>query len=1181
MTTFDPQARRSWPARPGEPIAIVGIAELDPGTLDDVVVDVARFGIPPMQAKSMNRMQLLMLEAARRCLADAGHPDRPLPAERTDVITGLCFALDRQHANALRVELPRYAREVERAASAAGAEPDSAARAAEELRAILTRRLGGSPHDRVGEMASTIPARIAAAFKLRGRTLAVESAEATSFVAVSQAVRQLRAEVSDAALVLAGQRRESPYVARALAAKLRGGSEVGGPERPGGEGPPALPLTEGVGAVLLKRLPDAVRDGDRVYATILDCTLRHDPLPGCFRPSRSTALRRLAAEESLRAAGADADTVQYVEAVESALGPGVDTGHPSLAADRPSADVGHLSVDVSRPSADVDRPSVDVDSPSADVGHPSEDVGHPFADVGHPSVDVSRPSVDVGRPSADVSRPSVDVDSPSADVGHPSADVSRPSADVGHLSVDVDSPSVDVGRPSADVGHPSADVSRSSADVSRSSADVSRSSADVDRPSADVGHPSADVSRPSVNVDNPSVNVGHPSADVSHPSADVGHPVDVDSPSADVGHPSADVDSPSTDVSRPSVDIGHPSVDVGRVLAGAVLGTGDGRAFAHAGLAALAKVASALHDRRYPVPGGAVAVGPGTRTGAPWTAGVRAGVPRRAVVHGASLTGTFCHLVLEEHPGTASGGTASVGRGPAPVPGRTGWLTPGRPRARRTWAAATRAVPIAVVGLGGRFAGADDAAGFWRVVRSGRTRIAPVPDSVLDRELYHSPGALSLTHTYTDRGGHVPVPAEPPEDPAVLPPRYAVLDGAQQLALTVAAELFAPCRTRGRPTGRGIVAVGGTLGPTRERRAHTALALGGLDDTVTGLAALGGLSALQRKKLLERLRERTGATGQDERGDALAPALLDGCLASGVAALLANEYGLEAVPLAVEAACASSLAALDIAVGELRAGTVDYAVAGGVELACTVRDMVLCSALGLLSHGTNAPFDATADGFTPGDGCGLFLLKRYDDARRDGDPIHGLIRAVGASNDAKSLIAPDVDGQVRAMQRAFAQVDFEPCTVDYLEAHGTGTKVGDRVEIAAAARLYAGGPRAEPLRIGSAKSFFGHTFAAAGSAGLLRTLLALRAATLPPNTSLRTLNPALGLAAIPAEILTRPEPWTRPPGRPRRAAVSSFGTGGINYHVLVEEQPDDRHVRDVRDVRDDGDEVQEEEVRPR
>ncbi|WP_405657051.1 polyketide synthase [Streptomyces sp. RK9] len=975
--TSDPPPPGAAPARPGEPVAIVGVAALDPGTLDDVVVDVARFGIPPLQARSMNRMQLLMLETARRCLADAGHPARPLPAERTDVVAGLCFALDRQHANALRVELPGYAREVERAAVAAGADPDSAARAGDELRGLLTRRLGGSPHDRVGEMASTIPARIAAAFTLHGRTLAVESAEATSFVALAHALEQLRAEGSDAVLVLTGQRDESPYAAWALDEKGRGGGGWGsgegvtpgagaalragrhsgtgqpsgtrqpseprqpsGPEAPPAPGPSpdvppsARPLTQGVGAVLLKRLSDAVRDQDRVYATILDCTLRHDPRPGCFRPSRSAELRQHTAAASLRAAGVEPDTVQYVEYVDSAVTSGVE-GTAVLAG-----------------------------------------------------------LVATGAPNAPVATP-----------------------------------------------------------------------------------------------------------DPTGPEAAPGPP--------------------------------HHPPDAVR------LGTGDGRAFAHAGLASLLKVALALHRGRYPDQAAAHDAGSdGTATrppqpGAPWPTGVRAGVPRRAVVQGASLTGTFSHLVLEEHPGPRAGGLRAGDR-PGP-----------RGRTRRAWAAAARAVPVAVVGLGGRFAGAVDAAGFWRVVSSGRTRIGPVPDAVLDRDLYHSPGALSLTHSYTDQGGHVPVPDEPPEDLAVLPPRYAALDGAQQLALAVAAELFAPRRAL---SGRGVVAVGGTLGPTRERRAHAGLVLDGLEETVVGLPALAGLSALGRKRLLERLRERTGRVG-----GGLPPALLDGCLASGVAALLANEYGLDAVPLAVEAACASSLAALDIAVAALRSGTADYALAGGVELACNVRDMVLCSALGLLSHSRNAPFDAGADGFTPGDGCGLFLLKRYDDARRDGDTVHGVIRAVGASNDAKSLIAPDVAGQVRAMQRAFAQVDFEPCTVDYLEAHGTGTKVGDRVEIAAAARLYAGGPRAEPLRIGSAKSFFGHTFAAAGSAGLLRTLLALRAGTLPPNTLLRTLNPALGLAAIPAEILTEDKPWTRPPGRPRRAAVSSFGTGGINYHVLVEE----------------------------
>ncbi|MGH3376521.1 MAG: polyketide synthase, partial [Actinoallomurus sp.] len=261
------------------------------GGLDDLDVEVARFGIPPAQARSMTRMQLLMLEAARQCLTDAGYSDRALATDRTDVVAGTCFGLDRQYANALRIETRAYARELERAA------PHGAgAVAAEELRSVLLKRFGGSPHDRVGEMASTIPARIASAFKLRGRTLAIESADATSHVALAHAVGSLRGNVSDAVLVLAGQRRESRLLATALAAKgLLGAGPH--PFAADGEG---FALGEGVGALLLKRLSSATRDGDRVYASILDCSLGHDPRPGVFRYSTSAARRRALAEESCR-----------------------------------------------------------------------------------------------------------------------------------------------------------------------------------------------------------------------------------------------------------------------------------------------------------------------------------------------------------------------------------------------------------------------------------------------------------------------------------------------------------------------------------------------------------------------------------------------------------------------------------------------------------------------------------------------------------------------------------------------------------------------------------------------------------------------------------------------------------------------------------------------------------------
>ncbi|WP_234307558.1 MULTISPECIES: polyketide synthase [unclassified Streptomyces] len=840
-------------------------------TLDDVRVDVARFGIPPAQAGAMARMQLLMLEAARQCLADAGHPGRPLPADRTDVVTGTCFGLDRQHANATRIEAARYAREVERAAVAQGVDGATARAAAGELRALVARHTGASPHDRVGEMASTIPARIATAFRLHGRTLAVESADATSFVALDHAVHNLRRGVSDAVLVVVGQRWESPVVTEGLRAKgLTGNGSSGGADR----------LGEGVGALLLKRSSAAVRDGDRVYAEILDSSLRHDPRPGAFRPSRDTGLRRSLARESLRAAGVAPDSVTHVESVDA-------------------------------------------------------------ADPAEPAVGGVRDRL--------------------------------------------------------------------------------------------------------------------------------------------------------------------------------------GNTFANAGVAAVTEVALALHHRRIPAPDEAT--------------------PRRAVVRGSSLTGTVCHLVLQEHD------RAHEAAPPVRASPRPPTEPRPQPQPRPGPARAPAPEPVAVVALAGRFAGAADAESFWKVVGSGETRIGPVPETVLDRDLYYAPGALSLTHSYTDQGGHVPVPEGPYGDARIIPVRRAAMDDTQRLALAVAAELFQG-RGAGRlADGRGIVAIGTNLGLTRERRAHARRALRVWDDAVEHLTALDGLSPAGKKALRAALPELSedGTTS---------PAALDGCLASGVAALLANEYRLDAVPLGVEAACASSLAALDVCVGALRRGTADYAVTGGVELACNTRDMVLCSALGLLSHGRGAPFDQEADGFTPGDGCGLFLLKRYADARADGDEILGVVRGIGASNDAKSLIAPDLEGQLLAMRRAFAEAGFGPDAVDYLEAHGTGTKVGDRTEIAAAARMYGGGRRARPLRVGSAKSFFGHTFAAAGSAGLLRTLLAMRAGTLPPNAGLRTLNPALALDAVPAVVPTRPAPWTRQPGQPRRAAVSSFGTGGINYHVLVEEHLD-------------------------
>lgn len=986
--TPDPRTGPDGGTARREPVALVGIAALYPharGTdaywrlltarekpdpdavrgLADVAVDVARFGIPPAQARSLARMQLLMLEAARQCLDDAGHPRRALPTDRIDVIVGTCFGLDRQYANALRIEGSRYARDLRRVLSGqelGGSGQDTAARAAEEFRAALSRRFGASPHDRLGEMASTIPARVASAFKLRGRTLALESADATSHLGLALAVDSLLGGVSDAVLVLAGQQWEGRFLSHALAAKGLH-ALLARPLDPEGTG---FVPGDGVGALLLKRLSSALRDGDRVYATIRDCSLRHDARPGVFRYPTAPGSRREAAAVGHRRAGIPPASVQYVECAGYGVGAETRAELDALAALFAEAAPGSVA-----------------------LGSARDRLGHTFANAGLASV------------------------------------------------------------------------------------------------------------------------------------------------------------------TKVALALYHRTLPPLSPHAGPA---GDRSATATAGPADSGALATPF---RFP------------RVAEPWLAPADGG-PRRAAVSAASLTGTLCHLILEEHvsdaardvracgPAVSAGACAAdpvVGAGGAAVPVRAGAAGPrvaARPPAAP--AAACAAEPVAVVGFAGRFAGARDADGFWQAMLSGRDRIGPLPEALLDRELYHAPGALSLSHTYTDHGAPVPVPREPPPGLRIPPRRYAAMDAAQRLALAVADELFAgPGRRPATLTGTGLVAVGSNLGLSRERRVNARLCLDEYEAEVRGLGALGHLSADELRAVLKLVRECYG-----EVPDADSPAALDGCLAGGVAALLANEHGLSAVPVAVEAACASSLAALDVAVSRLRSGSADYAVAGGVELPCNARDMVLCSGLGLLSHERITPFDGRADGFTPGDGCALFLLKRYRDAVRDGDPVVAVLRAVGASNDAKSLIAPDVAGQARAIERAFEQVDFGPADIDYLEAHGTGTRVGDRVEVTAAARVYGGRRHGRPLHIGSAKSFFGHTFAAAGGAGLLRVVQALRTRTLPPNVNLRTLNPELvrELESIPAHIATAPAPWEPEPGRPRRAAVSSFGTGGVNYHLLIEEATD-------------------------
>lgn len=275
------------------------------------------------------------------------------------------------------------------------------------------------------------------------------------------------------------------------------------------------------------------------------------------------------------------------------------------------------------------------------------------------------------------------------------------------------------------------------------------------------------------------------------------------------------------------------------------------------------------------------------------------------------------------------------------------------------------------------------------------------------------------------------------------------------------------------------------------------------------------------------------------------------------AALLAQALRLGGGGYTLDAACASSLYALKLACEELKAGRAEAMLAGGVSRPdCLYTQMGFCQLRAMSRRGRCAPFDESSDGLLVGEGAGLVMLKRLDDALRDGDRIYGTIRGIGLSNDiGGSLLAPDSEGQLRAMRQAYDQSGWSPTDVDLIECHGTGTPLGDAVEIASLRTLWDQQRRTSAAcPIGSVKSNIGHLLTAAGAAGLIKTLLAMQAGTLPPSANYERPNPVIPLEGGPFHVQTTPQAWPRrTPETPRRAAVNAFGFGGINAHVLLEE----------------------------
>ncbi|MCP4875300.1 MAG: SDR family NAD(P)-dependent oxidoreductase [Gammaproteobacteria bacterium] len=290
-----------------------------------------------------------------------------------------------------------------------------------------------------------------------------------------------------------------------------------------------------------------------------------------------------------------------------------------------------------------------------------------------------------------------------------------------------------------------------------------------------------------------------------------------------------------------------------------------------------------------------------------------------------------------------------------------------------------------------------------------------------------------------------------------------------------------------------------------------------------------------------------------------------GILLNVVTGRATNRFDFGGVNFTVDAACASSLASLYLACRELAAGTADMMITGGCDTTQNPFGYLCFSKTGALSpSGRSRTFDANSDGIVTSEGHAAIILKRLDDAERDGDKIYAVLKGVAGGSDGrqKGLTAPREDGQLRTLQRAYAQARYSPATVGLFEAHGTGTVVGDRTESTALTSLLneSDAPH-KSVAIGSVKSMIGHTKCSAGIAGLIKIALSLRHQVLPPTLHVKEPNTQGGLNNGPLYINSELRPWIKGV-HPRRASVSAFGFGGTNFHATLEEYQATVSVKD-------------------
>jgi acyl transferase domain-containing protein/NADPH:quinone reductase-like Zn-dependent oxidoreductase/acyl carrier protein/NADP-dependent 3-hydroxy acid dehydrogenase YdfG len=426
--------------------------------------------------------------------------------------------------------------------------------------------------------------------------------------------------------------------------------------------------------------------------------------------------------------------------------------------------------------------------------------------------------------------------------------------------------------------------------------------------------------------------------------------------------------------------------------------------------------------------------------------------------------------------------------------------------------------PIAIVAVSCRFPGAPDPEAFWEVLSGGVDAIREVPEERFDIDEFYDPDPETPGKTYTRFGGFLDgVDGFDPEFFGISPREAVWIEPQQRLMLETSWE--------------GLERAGYSPGALRGSR--------------TGVFA--GVAANEYAHLLS-----------SESVDKIEPYFITGNALNAISGRVAFALGLEGPAVAVDTACSSALVAVHQACQALRSGDCDLALAGGVNVLLSPVTVIAASRARMLSPvGRCKTFDASADGYVRSEGCGILVLKRLGDAERDGDRVCAVISSSVVNQDGASsgLTVPNGGAQQRLISAALARAGLTGGDVDYLEAHGTGTPLGDPIEVQAAAAAYGGSRDADrPLLMGSVKTNIGHTESASGAAGLIKVVLSLQHEVLPQSLHFDNPSPHIPWDSLPVRVVDEAMPW-QTNGRPRRAGVSSFGFTGTNAHVLIEEAP--------------------------